>query len=103
MGSRDPAVFPKIAAEARGWYVQVAWQLFTDSHKWVHYIKPVIQVDGIDLNLDTSAGDKVTTAIGLVYSPQAHVLVKFEYDFVTAVHGSGNNADTLWLSTFYEF
>ena len=105
-GDDDPAILAAkdIAAKARGWYVQVSWQLFTDAHKFVHYIKPVIQVDGIDLNRNTATNsDRVTTAIGLVYAPQPHVYVKFEYDFVTERHGKSIDNDTLWLSTVWEF
>jgi len=93
-----------ISADALGWYVQLSKRFVSKGKKWLYYLEPVVQVDFIDLNTATETnGDKVTTALGFIYSPEPFYLVKFEYDVVKELHGSKVSNNVFWGSIVVEF
>lgn len=103
-GDDDPDFLPDIAADAFGWYVQVSKRFSFDGRKWLSYLEPAIQIDSIDLNTDyDSNGDKLTTALALIYCPEEYYLVKFEYDLVEEQHGEDIDNNKLWAAVVVEF
>jgi hypothetical protein len=103
-GDDDPEFLPEISADALGWYVQVSKRMTFEGKKWLYYLEPAIQVDGIDLNRNIdSNGDKLTTALAFICCPVEYYLVKFEYDFVEERHGSEIDNNMFWASVVVEF
>jgi hypothetical protein len=102
-GDDNPADLVKgIAADANGWVFQVSKrQLFNDRKS---FFEPVFQIDGIDLNehTDTNA-DKITSAVGLVFSPVEHYMIKTEYDWVSERHGAPVKNNKVWAALVAEF
>ena len=93
-----------VSADALGWYAQVSKRFVVQGKKWINYIEPVVQVDFIDnnTNADTN-GDKLTTALGVIFSPEPFYLIKFEYDIVNEVNGESVDNNKLWLAVVMEF
>jgi hypothetical protein len=104
-GDDNPVDFAKgISAEALGWYLQLSKRFVFKNNAWIHHIEPVVQVDFIDLNTNANTnGDKLTTAVGLIYSPEDYYLVKMEYDIVKEKYGVAVDDNKLWLAIVVEF
>lgn len=91
------------SVEALGWYAQVSHRFLFDS-SWATYLEPVIQVDYIDNNRNTETnGDRYTTAIGMIWSPETNYLIKFEYDIVGERYGTQMDNNKLWIAVVLEF
>lgn len=104
-GDNNPVDYAKgIAANAYGWYAQVSKRFVVKDNDWINYLEPVFQVDYIDLDKNAKTnGDKMTYAIGLIYSPEPYYLIKFEYDIVDEVNGVKVDNNTFWGSVVLEF
>ena len=100
----EPDLERGISANAEGWYFQASRRFVFEGKRWLNYIEPVVQVDYIDNNVNTDTnGDKLTTALGFIFSPEPFYLIKFEYDFVQEVHGESVDNNKLWLAVVLEF
>ena len=91
-----------VSADAFGWYTQVSRRIILPND--TSYIEPVVQVDWIDLDTDVPSNkDRLTTAVGLIYSPEPNYLLKFEYDFVQERSGIPFGNNKLWAALVVEF
>ncbi|MCH7600656.1 MAG: hypothetical protein IH973_12950, partial [Myxococcales bacterium] len=105
----DNTVDPSsVTADAEGWYVKVYQRMFEQHSRFVNFVDLVFQIDSIDTN-DMVGNSLLTLAPAIVYSPEAHLQLKLEYDIVLEHNGGSSykrniiNNDKIWLAVVVEF
>ena len=97
-----------VTADAEGWYVKVYQRMFEQHSRFVNFVDLVFQIDSIDTN-DMVGNSLLTLAPAIVYSPEAHLQLKLEYDIVLEHNGGSSfkrniiNNDKIWLAIVVEF